>query len=79
MAKVPNGNLGEDDPLIKGFSLQYGHYTCAIQLDHSVTPVWSHSAFCNASNGHTTAQCNSHTILLCTSHTTLHACNAMQR
>ena len=36
LAKVPNGNLGEDDPLIKGPSLQYGHTSALCIVDTTV-------------------------------------------
>ena len=38
LAKVPNGNLVEDDPLIKGPSLQYGHTTLQSPLCNA---IWS--------------------------------------
>ena len=57
LAKVPNGNLGEDDPLIKGPSLQYGH-TAGASVQHQTVQcnalqwsdkfaLWSHLC-CNA-------------------------------
>ena len=57
LAKVPNGNLREDDPLIKGPSLQYGR-TAGASVQHQTVQcnalqwsdkfaIWSHLC-CNA-------------------------------
>ena len=45
MAKVPNGNLREDDPLIKGPSLQYGR-TAGASVQHQT--VHCTAVQCNA-------------------------------
>ena len=72
LAKVPNGNLGEDDPLIKGPSLQHGHTDASLhhhQLGQTVQCSGQASLQCGNTTLHwswTTLQCTFQVCMMVT-------------